>query len=172
MRRPYTTEGFAALLIAIRSLVPGCAITTDVIVGFPGETDEEFERSLAFVAGARFARVHAFTYSERPGTDAAALPDRVAPERKRERIERLLATAAAGEETFRRQHLGTVARVLWEGKRNGAWIGTTDNYLRVFARDAGDAPAGSAGAGLRGRITDAVLTGLVAGGVAARFGGR
>jgi threonylcarbamoyladenosine tRNA methylthiotransferase MtaB len=159
MRRPYSAARFAAVLDALRERAPGCAVTTDVIAGFPGETDEEFEASLAFVAAARFAKVHVFTFSARPGTEAAGLPDPVPAERRRERTGRLLGVAAAAEEAFRRAHLGSVARVLWEGERDGAWIGTSDNYLRIFAR-------GAVG-GLRGHLTSATLVELVPGGLGA-----
>jgi threonylcarbamoyladenosine tRNA methylthiotransferase MtaB len=152
MRRPYTAARFASLLDEVRRRVQGCAVTTDVIAGFPGETDDDFEASLAFVAAARFAKAHVFTYSAREGTAAASFGDPVPPQRRHERTARLRETAAAAEEAFRRAHLGTVARVLWEGRRDGAWIGTSDNYLRVFARDRRD--------DLRGRLDEVRLIGL------------
>ena len=158
MRRPYDRARFAALVEAIRHRVPGVAITTDVIVGFPGETDAEHAASLAFVEEIGFARVHVFGYSPRPGTEAAAMPGHVPPERKRARMQRMLAAAGAAEEAFRRRQVGTRARVLWEGRRGGAWAGTTDNYARAFAESGLD---------LRGRLTEAVLTVLVPGGLGA-----
>ena len=158
MRRPYTTAAYASVVERIRRRVPGVAITTDVIVGFPGESDAEFESSLRFVEEMRFARVHAFTYSARPGTEAAALPDAVPPGRKRERMSRLLEVAASAEDAFRTLHLGSRARVLWEIERGEVWIGTTDNYLRAFVTGE-DA--------LRGRVTAVTLRALVPGGLAA-----
>ena len=77
MRRPYTPEQYFDLLERLRERIPGLAVTTDVIVGFPGETEEEFEESQRFVERCAFARTHVFTYSERAGTRAADLPDAV-----------------------------------------------------------------------------------------------
>ena len=77
MRRPYTPEDFRQLANLVRREVPGLAVTTDVIVGFPGESDEEFEESLDFVTEMEFAKTHVFRYSERPGTTAAGLSDPV-----------------------------------------------------------------------------------------------
>jgi threonylcarbamoyladenosine tRNA methylthiotransferase MtaB len=158
MRRPYTAARFASLLAAVRARVPGIAVTTDVIVGFPGESEGEHEASRAFVAAAGFARVHVFPYSPRPGTEAAGLPDQVPADRRRERATAMLATAAAAEREFQRSHLGATARVLWEGRRAGRWLGTSDNYRRVF---------GSSAEEQRGRATDARLIALLPGGLLA-----
>jgi threonylcarbamoyladenosine tRNA methylthiotransferase MtaB len=159
MRRPYTAARFAALVDDIRSRIAGAAITTDVIVGFPGETDDEYEASRAFVATMGFARVHVFNYSTRPGTEAAAMPDQVRPDRKRERMGRMLETATAAEEAFQRAHLGEVGRVLWEGRRAGRWLGTTDNYLRVSTDGERE--------NLRGTVTEARLIRVEQGGLVA-----
>lgn len=128
MRRPYTAEGFLAMLERVRSAVPGVAITTDVIVGFPGETVEEFEESLATVEAARFAKAHVFPFSPRPGTEAADLPGQVHPEEKKARMERMLEVGERAERDFRLAHVGRRETVLWE--RGGQ--GLTDNYLRVL----------------------------------------
>jgi threonylcarbamoyladenosine tRNA methylthiotransferase MtaB len=90
------------------------AVTTDVIVGFPGETDEEFAASLTTVEAADFAKIHVFPYSPRPGTTAEGMPEQVPPEKKKERMERMLATAGRAERAFRAAHLGTRQTVLWE----------------------------------------------------------
>lgn len=140
MRRPYTAEAYLALVDEVRAAVPGVAVTTDVIVGFPGETGDEFAESLAFVRRAAFAKVHAFPYSSRPGTEAATMPGQVAHAEKRRRTELMLAAADEAEYRFRAAHLGTEAEVLWEGERDGRWHGTSDNYLKVFADAAADSP--------------------------------
>ena len=127
MRRPYTAEGYLAVLEGVRSVIPGVGITTDVIVGFPGETAEEFEESLATVEAARFAKAHVFPFSPRPGTEAADLPGQVHPGEKKARLERMLEAADRSEKDFWRAHLGRRETVLWE--RGGQ--GLTDNYLRV-----------------------------------------
>jgi threonylcarbamoyladenosine tRNA methylthiotransferase MtaB len=131
MRRPYTVAAFEALADEIRRRVPGVAITTDVIVGFPGETDEEFAASLATVRRLRFARIHAFPYSSRPGTEAARLPDPVDARTAKERMRHMLGAAETARAAFQRQHVGREAEVLWEEEREGVWHGTTDNYLPV-----------------------------------------
>lgn len=142
MRRPYTADGYAEVLASARRAVPGLGVTTDVIVGFPGETESEFEDSLAFTQAQDFAKVHVFPYSQRRGTTADALPGQVSPQAKKRRVARMLEVAEASHETFRRRHLGRREEVVWEGRRNGWWRGMTDNYIRVFARSARRVPSG------------------------------
>jgi threonylcarbamoyladenosine tRNA methylthiotransferase MtaB len=127
MHRPYTAEGYLGVLDRVRPSIPGVAITTDVIVGFPGESPEEFEESLATVQAARFAKAHVFPFSPRPGTEAADLSGHVHPDEKKARMERMLAVAELAERDFRLGHVGRRETVLWE--RGGQ--GLTDNYLRV-----------------------------------------
>lgn len=127
MRRPYSAESYLGVLDRVRSSMPGVGITTDVIVGFPGENPEEFEESLATVEAARFAKAHVFPFSPRPGTEAADLPGHVHPDEKKARMERMLAAADRAERDFRLSHVGRRETVLWE--RGGQ--GLTDNYLRV-----------------------------------------
>ncbi|HEX2642068.1 MAG TPA: MiaB/RimO family radical SAM methylthiotransferase [Thermoanaerobaculia bacterium] len=149
MRRPYTAESYGRLLERVRAAVPGVAVTTDVIAGFPGESPAEFAESLAFVESAGFARIHAFPFSPRPGTEAAGLPDPVQPAEKKERMDRLLAAAAAAELDFHALHLGRRAMVLWERPApDGMGEGLTDNYLRVYSK---------AGAALWNRFTEVDL---------------
>ena len=131
MRRPYDGRTYRELVDRIRRRLPGVAITTDVIVGFPGESEEEFRRSLDFVAATRFAKIHAFPYSPRPGTVAADLPDQVPPAVRRERMDRLLAAAAGAERDFVAAQVGRTLPVLWERKRGRTWQGTSDNYVKV-----------------------------------------
>ena len=142
MRRPYTTARFAQLVERARSAVPGLAVTTDVITGFPGETEQELRSSLAFVAALGFARVHVFTYSERPGTRAASLSGGVPVAERRERTARMLEVATRSEREFRRSQVGLHAEVLWEDRRGGHRRGTTDNYLRVRGVCDGALPVG------------------------------
>ena len=132
MRRPYSAPEFEALVREVKSEIPGIAITTDLIVGFPGETDEEFEESLRFVEQAEFARVHAFPFSARPGTEAASLANQVPHAIKRQRMVRMLEIAECCSKRFEGQHLGAEVEVLWESCRDGIWQGTTDNYIRVL----------------------------------------
>lgn len=157
MRRPYTAEMYLHLLERIRATIPGVAVTTDVIVGFPGETDGEFRESLETVEAAGFAKIHVFPYSARPGTEAEKMLGHVPPVEKKERTERMLGLAARAEEAFRRAHLGTTATVLWEKPRDGVGQGLTDNYLRVLSED---------GAALWNRFSEVELVGLVEDGIA------
>ncbi len=149
MRRPYGTEEFADLVALLRERVPGIAITTDVIVGFPGESAAEFQESLAFVRDLNFARVHVFPYSIRPGTEAAGLAGQVGATAKKERVRQLLAVAAQSERAFVDSQLGSLSEVLWERETQGFWHGTSDNYLRIRTRSA---------ANLSRRLTRSVLS--------------
>ncbi len=154
MRRPYSTEDFARLATEIRSAAPGVAITTDVIVGFPGESEHEFEVGLEFVDRMQFARVHAFPYSVRNGTEAAAMTDQVPHAVKRARMKRMLEVAERGREAFWNSQRGQTVEVLWEQPKNDLWLGTTDNYIRV-------ARSGPVGSGLEqvrlGRIVEGAV---------------
>jgi threonylcarbamoyladenosine tRNA methylthiotransferase MtaB len=135
MRRRTATGEFSVLIEAARAAIPDLAITTDVITGFPGETEEEFAAGLAFVEAMGFARVHVFPYSLRPGTPAAGMPDQVPPPVKKERARALRSAAAAREQAFRQRFVGRTMGVLWEslelGESGPVWSGLTDNYLRV-----------------------------------------
>ncbi|MGQ9599268.1 MAG: tRNA (N(6)-L-threonylcarbamoyladenosine(37)-C(2))-methylthiotransferase MtaB [Anaerolineae bacterium] len=137
MARRYTAAEFAAWVSAARAAIPGLAVTTDVIVGFPGETEEEFAESLQFVEALGFARVHVFPYSPRPGTPAAEMPHQVPASVKAERARVLHTVAVATARAFARQFVGQTVQVLWESASltpaGLLWKGLTDNYLRVFA---------------------------------------
>jgi len=160
MRRPYTASRYARLVERARAAVPGVAVTTDVIVGFPGETAAEFEESLATVSALGFAKVHVFPFSPRPGTAAAALPDAVPPAEQRQRMARMMAVAERSEQDFRRSHLGRRALVLWERPKAGHGQGLTDNYIRVFS---------PAAATLRNQLTEVELVALAPGGMIGRL---
>ncbi len=151
MRRPYSSDDFAQLAAEIRAAVPGLALTTDLIVGFPGESEREFERSLEFTERMRFARLHAFPYSPRAGTEAADMPGQVSHAVKRERMRRVLGVAERGRTEFWSSQRGERVQVLWERPKDDRWLGTTDNYIRVVRRGA--APAGLQRVRL-GRIVD------------------
>lgn len=133
MNRRYRTAGYRRAVELIRARIPDAAITTDVIVGFPGETEAEFGQSLDFCREMGFARIHVFPYSPRPGTAAAGSPA-IADKVKRERAERMLALAGKSAESFRERSLGRTMSVLWEQQARGVWSGLTDNYIRVYAK--------------------------------------
>jgi len=140
MARRTTTQAFAGLVAAARAAIPDLAVTTDIMVGFPGENESEFAESLAFVEAMQFARLHIFRYSPRPGTRAATMPDQVPPAVAAERAQRMHALGAKLERSFRRRFIGRTMEVLWETARpgDGAWLwsGLTDNYLRVTTSSA------------------------------------
>lgn len=138
MRRRYTVDDFRRAVALIRDGVADVAITTDVIAGFPGETDIDFQATYDLCEEIGFAAIHAFPYSRRPGTGANLMRDHVPVAVRRARLERLLALAGTSAKAFRNRHLGRVMPVLWEERRGGVWQGLTANYLRVFARSRRD----------------------------------
>lgn len=160
MRRPYTPARYEAAVKLARSAIPGVAVTTDVIVGFPGETEAEFAASLALVAALGFAKVHVFPFSPRPGTEAARLPDGVPAPVKAERMVRMLEVSRRAELEFWRAHLGQRATVLWERPREGSGRGLTDNYIRVLSPE---------GAALWNRLTEVELVATTGAGMLARI---
>ncbi|MBN1139607.1 MAG: tRNA (N(6)-L-threonylcarbamoyladenosine(37)-C(2))-methylthiotransferase MtaB [Anaerolineae bacterium] len=137
MARRYTTARFERLVRAARAAIPGLAVTTDLIAGFPGETEEEFAASLAFVERMAFAGAHVFPYSMRPGTAAAQMQGQVPAHVAAGRAQAMRAVAARAALEFRQHFLGQTLPVLWESARQAAqgqvWSGLTDNYLRVHA---------------------------------------
>jgi threonylcarbamoyladenosine tRNA methylthiotransferase MtaB len=137
MGRRITTEEFTRLVDAAREAIPDMAVTTDVIVGFPGEDEAAFRASFGFVAAMEFARLHVFRYSPRPGTAAARFPSRVPRRVCRARARAMRKLGAEQASRFRQRFVGREMSVLWERpRRDHLWTGLTDNYLRVFARTA------------------------------------
>ncbi len=152
MRRRYTAAEFVRAAERIRAAVDDVAITTDVIAGFPGETEAQFAETLALCEEVGFARIHAFPYSPRARTTAALLPGRLEPAVVKERMARLLALGGELWRRFREEQCGSVRPVLWEAPRTGPdgsvqAFGHTDTYVPVFA---------SAGS-FESRITPALL---------------
>lgn len=130
MNRKYTPVQYADEIALLRRYFPGCAITTDVMTGFSGETEEEFVQSLDFVRACEFAKVHVFTYSVRPGT-AAAQWEQIPEHIRHLRCRQMMEVAQIGREQFLRQAIGQTHKVLLEG-RQGDWIhGFTENYIPV-----------------------------------------
>ncbi len=141
MRRRYTAAEFLDAAARIRAAVPGAAITTDVIAGFPGETGAEFEETLALCRAVRFARVHCFPYSQRARTAASRHPEQVPHLQRQERMACLLALAGELQADFLASRSGETRPVLWESSREidgeELWFGYTDNYAGVYATGAG-----------------------------------
>ncbi len=134
MGRRTTTSDFAHLVERARAIAPDVAITTDLITGFPGETDEAFAQTVNFVEAMAFARLHVFPYSEREGTPAARLPGRVPVAVRRARAARLRALGAAMAATYRARFIGRELSVLWERQTAArVWRGLSGNYLEIVS---------------------------------------
>ena len=135
MRRPYTTEQYAAVAAKLREAFgeENVSITTDVIVGFPGETEEEFQQTLTFLHRCAFAAMHIFPYSKRPDTPAAKMPGQVLNAVKEERARRAAETAGEMEHTYLSQWVGQTVPVLFEEEQGGLWRGHTAHYCAVAA---------------------------------------
>ncbi len=139
MKRCYCASNYQEAVSLIRGQLPDAAITTDIIVGFPDETEEEFKESYELCRQMGFARIHVFTYSPRPGTQAAQMTQSVEDKIKKQRSQKMLALARESTQNFRQQFLGKIMPVLWEQQSgNGIWSGLTDNYIRVYTRSDED----------------------------------
>lgn len=135
MGRRYSLGKYREALERVREAIPEVAITTDIMVGFPGETEAEFEESYRFCEGAGFAGIHVFPYSPRPGTAAARMPCQVDEQSKKGRAAIMLGLAARSARAYQERFLGCKKMVLWEREvAPGLWSGLTENYLRIYAR--------------------------------------
>jgi threonylcarbamoyladenosine tRNA methylthiotransferase MtaB len=132
MERKYVPEQFRAMVEACRDAIPDLAVTTDVMTGFPGETDEEFEEGLAFIRSIGFDGMHVFKYSQRSGTRAARMAGQVRDDVKSERSRLLREEATAGLGRLLSRHVGKPASVVWESQRDGLCRGLTDTNVRVY----------------------------------------
>ncbi len=148
MRRRYTTEDFRRAVKNLRSAFKDAAITTDLIVGFPGETEADFEESKRFCEEIGFSQMHIFPYSVREGTAAASLENHVLDEEKTRRAHIMLDIAARLKREFYESHLGACTPVLFEQKRDGMWSGFTENYMEVRVQSEND---------LRGQTKNVIL---------------
>jgi len=161
MGRRITPKSYANLINQARATIPGVAITTDIITGFPGETEAEFSESAAFVNTMGFANGHVFTYSARPGTVAAQLPNQVPHNISKQRNARMREILQQNSSVYQARHLGQDMQVLWEKATpfdGHQWVlsGRTDNYLRVNAYSP--SPCCN-------QIMDVHITGMVNGGL-------
>ncbi len=133
MKRKYDTERFYRSVELLRRYFPGCGITADLITGFPGETEEEFEKTLSFIKRCAFSQMHVFPYSVRPGTPAAVMPGQVDKSVRQERAARASETAEICKNEFLYSQIGETLPVLFERRSDGAWQGHSDNYALVHA---------------------------------------
>ena len=138
MKRRYLSDDYRRAVALIRKMISDVAITTDVIVGFPAETEAEFEEGYNFCRQLSFARIHVFPYSRRPGTEAAGMPEQISERVGKERVQKMLALAGESARDFRQRFLGRTMLVLWEEKSSGVWSGYTGNYIKVYMKSCGD----------------------------------
>lgn len=133
MNRKYDTARYLESCTLLRRYFDDPAITTDLITGFPGETEGEFEQTLAFIREAGFSAMHVFPYSRRTGTPACDMPGQVPMQEKEARAHRAAAVAGEMEQAYLSRQLGKTVPVLFEEKKDGLWRGHTPNYLEVCA---------------------------------------
>jgi len=161
MKRDYTTAEYAEVVRRCREAMPGISITTDLIVGFPGETEEEWSQTKRFLQRIGFAKIHAFPYSRRPGTPAHDMEGQVDHEVRHARTLEAIKMSLEAEGAFAYAHLGCTLSVLWENESDNVWSGLTANYLRVHTRSS---------ANLHNLITPATLVAYDAHGLWAEVG--
>jgi threonylcarbamoyladenosine tRNA methylthiotransferase MtaB len=150
MRRKYGTSGFLESVERLRRYFPACGITADLIVGFPGETDSEFQTTLEFIKKCAFSSMHIFPYSPRPGTPAASMDNQLDKHVKQERAKAASAVAGKLSDAYAKSCVGKVLKVLFEREENGMSEGHAGNYLEVRA----------AGTNLRNHVLPVQITGV------------
>ncbi len=161
MARQTSPDAYRALAAAALEAIPDLALTTDLIVGFPGETEDEFEESMALVGEIPFARLHVFGYSPRPGTVAAQMAGQLPAAVIRGRSQQMRSLGAEKQEAFLRRFLGRTMDVLWESPAGGGrWRGHTDNYIPVTAAGTAGWPSAARMGQLRNTITPTLLVEL------------
>ncbi len=155
MKRKYDTARYLESVTLLRSAFPGCGISTDMIVAFPGETEAEFRESLAFIQKCGFSDMHIFPYSRRPGTPADRMPGQHDNATKADRSHRAIAVAEEMSRAYRESLVGTVQAVLFEEMDGEYFTGHAPNYVKVYAK----------GEGLHNEIRNVTITGLYQDGV-------
>ena len=158
MKRKYDTARYYESVRLLNAYFPGCAVTTDMIVAFPGETEEEFAQSLDFIRKCGFADMHIFPYSRRPGTPADKMPGQHNNATKEARSRAAIAVAGEMSRSYRENLIGTTQRVLFEEKDGEYFTGHAMNYVKVYAE----------GDNLHNRIRDVVVTEVYKDGVKAK----
>ena len=158
MKRKYDTARYLESVNLLKAAFPGCAITTDMIVAFPGETEEEFEESLAFIRKCGFADMHIFPYSRRPGTPADKMPGQHPNAVKEDRSRRAIKLAEEMSQAYRETLIGTAQSVLFEEPEDGLFTGHAPNYVKVYVD----------GTDLHNEIRDVTITEVYKDGVLGR----
>jgi len=135
MGRKYDTKHATQAITALRDHFSDCAITADLITGFPGETDVEFEQTLKYIKKAAFSDMHIFPFSSRPGTKAADLPGQIEKSIKRKRAQTATEVATLMMTQYKQSQIGKIAEVLFEQEKNGLNIGHSSNYQKIAVRN-------------------------------------
>ena len=138
MKRKYDTARYLESVELLKAYFPGCAVTTDMIVAFPGETEEEFSESLAFIRKCAFADMHIFPYSRRPGTPADKMPGQLGNATKESRSREAIAVAEEMSRAYRESLIGTTQVVLFEENEGGYAVGHAPNYVKFYAQTQED----------------------------------
>ena len=131
MNRKYTTEEFEKITNILRKHYDDVILTTDIIVGFPGETDEEFEKTYKFLKKIKFYKMHVFKYSPRKGTKAATMPNQIDGKIKEQRSKKLIELSNKNQEDYNKQYLNKELEVLFEEEKDGIYSGHTKNYIEI-----------------------------------------
>ncbi len=134
MNRRHTLDEYRAIVRRARQICPEIALTTDVLVGFPGETEEHFAETAAFIEEMEFADLHVFPYSVRPRTSAAHFDAQVPFGARKQRVQQLIANVPALRQAYTERFLDRSLDVVWEEEVAGYWRGCSDNYLRVYVK--------------------------------------
>ena len=132
MNRRYTIEQFKEIVGLIRNAYDDVNLTTDIIVGFPGETDEEFSKTFKFLEEIKFYKMHVFKYSPRKGTKAAVMPNQISGDIKEARSRKLIELSDKNEIEYNESYIGKYVEVLFEEEKNGVYKGHTQNYIMVY----------------------------------------
>ena len=138
MNRKYTAEEFECIVKNIRKIFEDVILTTDIIVGFPGETEEEFNCTYEFLKKIKFYKTHVFKYSERKGTVASKMPNKILPEEKEKRSNILIQLSDTNEKEYLEKYIGKIVKVLFEEEKNSFYQGHTDNFFMVKVKSTKD----------------------------------
>ena len=134
MNRKYTTNQFKNIVEILRKNYQDVNLTTDIIVGFPQETEEEFEKTYKFLKEVKFYKMHIFKYSQRKGTKAAIMDGQIDGKIKEERSQKLIELSNKNEEEYNKRYIGKIVEVLWEEEKNGYYQGHTKNYIQACCK--------------------------------------
>ena len=134
MNRRYTIEQFKVIVKLLRNAYEDVNLTTDIIVGFPGETEEEFNKTYQFLEEIKFYKMHVFKYSPRKGTKAAVMPNQISGDIKEERSRKLIELSDKNEIEYNKKYVGKEVEVLFEEEKEGIYKGHTQNYIMVYCK--------------------------------------